>query len=61
MDILQNKGTRPQEDVVCANAGMAIATYIDLSPVEGFKLAKESLTSGKAFEAFNKLQNISKE
>ena len=61
MDILQNKGTRSQEDVVCANAGMAIATFLDLSPVEGFKLAKESLMSGKAFEAFNKLQNISKE
>jgi len=43
------------------NAGMAIATALDLSPTEGFKLAKESLTSGKAFEAFNKLQNISKE
>ena len=61
MDILQNKGTRSQEDVVCANAGMVIATVLDLSPFEGFKLAKESLTSGKAFEAFNKLQNISKE
>ena len=61
IDVLQNKGTRSQEDVVCANAGMAIATALDLSPIEGFKLAKESLVSGKAFEAFNKLQNISKE
>ena len=61
IDVLQNKGTKSQEDVVCANAGMAIATALDLSPTEGFKLAKESLTSGKAFEAFNKLQNISKE
>ena len=53
MDILQNDCTRSQEDVVCANAGMAIATALDLSPVEGFKLAKESLKSGKAFETKN--------
>ena len=40
---------------------MAIATALDVSPIEGFKLAKESMISGKAFEAFYKLQNISKE
>ena len=60
MDIIQNKGTQAQQDVVCANAGMAIATALNLSPTEGFEKAKESLLSGKALNALNKLQNLSK-
>ena len=60
MNVIQNKGTQAQQEVVCANAGMAIATALDLSPIEGFEKAKESLLSGKAFEALTKLQNLSK-
>lgn len=60
MNVIQNKGTQAQQDVVCANAGMAIATALDLSPIEGFEKAKESLLSGKAFETLTKLQNLSK-
>ena len=60
MDVIQNKGTEAQTHVVCANAGMAIATALNLSPIEGFEKAKESLLSGKAFEALSKLQNLSK-
>ena len=60
MNVIQNKGTSAQQEVVCANAGMAIATALDLSPIEGFEKAKESLLSGKAFEALTKLQNLSK-
>jgi anthranilate phosphoribosyltransferase len=60
MNVIQNKGTTAQQEVVCANAGMAIATALDLSPIESFEKAKESLLSGKAFEALTKLQNLSK-
>ena len=60
MNVIQNKGTQAQQEVVCANAGMAIATALDFSPIEGFEKAKESLLSGKAFEALTQLQNLSK-
>ena len=60
MDVLQNRGTQAQQNVVCANAGMALATAENLSPLEGFEKAKASLLSGKALEAFNILQNLSK-
>ncbi|MCX2679693.1 anthranilate phosphoribosyltransferase [Galbibacter sp. EGI 63066] len=59
MDILSGKGTEAQINVVCANAGMAIATVKDLSPKEGFETAKESLLSGKGLGAFQKLQGLS--
>ena len=60
MNVIQNKGTQAQQEVVCANAGMAISTALDLSPIESFEKAKESLLSGKAFEALTQLQNLSK-
>ena len=60
MEVIQNKGTEAQTNVVCANAGMAIATALNLSPIEGFEKAKESLQSGKALTALTSLQNISK-
>ena len=60
MNVIQNQGTQAQEQVVCANAGMAIATALQLSPIEGFEKAKESLASGKALEALKQLQNLSK-
>ncbi len=60
MNVIQNKGTEAQNNVVCANAGMAIATALALSPIEGFEKAKESLQSGKALTALTNLQNLSK-
>ena len=60
MEVLQNKGTQAQQNVVCANAGMALATALNLSPIEGFEKAKESLVSGAALKAFTELQNLSK-
>jgi len=57
--ILKGKGTEAQSHVVCANAGMAIATSRNLSPQDGFQAAKESLDSGKAFESFKKLKELS--
>ncbi len=58
MDVLQGKGTEPQNHVVCANAGIAIATVRDLSPKEGFEIARESLLSGAGLKTFKKLQEI---
>ncbi|WP_420321880.1 anthranilate phosphoribosyltransferase [Flagellimonas sp.] len=60
MYILQGKGTEAQNNVVCANAGVAIATVNDISPREGFEKAKESLLSGKGLIALKKLQELSK-
>ena len=59
-DIISGKGTEAQNNVVCANAGMAIATVTKCTPLEGFQLAKESLLSGKGLKALNKLQELSK-
>ena len=60
LNIISGKGTEAQNNVVCANAGMAIATVNNCSPIEGFELAKESLMSGKASEKLKKLQELSK-
>ncbi|WP_010228748.1 anthranilate phosphoribosyltransferase [Gillisia marina] len=59
VDILEGKGTISQNNVVCANAGMAIATSTGCTPKEGFTKAQESLNSGKAFKALKKLQELS--
>ncbi|MCF4102463.1 anthranilate phosphoribosyltransferase [Gillisia sp. M10.2A] len=59
-DVLEGKGSTAQNNVVCANAGMAIATASGISPKEGFETAKESLQSGKALAALKKLQELSR-
>jgi anthranilate phosphoribosyltransferase len=59
LDVLQGHGTQAQNHVVCANAGVAIATVKNLNPKEGFELAKESLLSGKGLKALKKLQELS--
>ncbi|QBA63535.1 anthranilate phosphoribosyltransferase [Muriicola soli] len=59
MDILQGKGTEAQNKVVCANAGIAIATVKDLSPAEGYEIARESLMSGAGLNALRTLQEMS--
>lgn len=60
MDIISGKGNEAQNNVVCANAGIAIATVTKCTPLEGFELAKESLLSGKGLLSLNKLQDLSK-
>ena len=60
MNILSGQGTEAQNNVVCANAAMAIATVTKCSPLEGFELAKESLLSGKGLASLNKLQELSR-
>ncbi|MBT8183544.1 MAG: anthranilate phosphoribosyltransferase [Eudoraea sp.] len=59
IDILQGKGSEPQNNVVCANAGVAIATVDGVSPKEGFEKAREALLSGKGLMALKKLQKLS--
>jgi len=58
--VINGKGTEPQNNVVCANAGLAIATSKQISHIEGFELAKESLLSGKAKQSLDKLIELSK-
>lgn len=57
--ILNGQGTEAQNNVVCANAAMAIATVNNSSVEDSFALAKESLLSGKAKTKFEKLVEIS--
>ena len=59
MNVIQNKGTEAQQNVVCANAGMAISTALGLEPIDGFIRAKESLQSGNALESLKVLQKLS--
>jgi anthranilate phosphoribosyltransferase len=59
LNIISGKGTEAQNNVVCANAGIAIATVTGCSPLQGFEQAKESLFSGKGLEALKKLQELS--
>ena len=59
MNVIENKGTQAQQNVICANAGMAIATALNIRPIEGFEKAKESLLSGKALRALTTLQKLS--
>lgn len=58
MDILQGKGSLAQNNVVCANAGIAIATVRECSPREGFEIALDSLMSGKGLNALKNLQQV---
>lgn len=60
IDIISGKGTEAQNNVVCANAGLAIATTKQISHQEGYEVAKESLFSGKAKTSLNKLIELSK-
>jgi anthranilate phosphoribosyltransferase len=60
MDVIQGKGTEQQNNVVCANAGLAIATTNQIEHKLGFELAKESLLSGKGLKALQTIQELSK-
>ena len=59
-NILNGAGTEAQNNVVCANAGLAISTVQKCSIAEGFLKAQESLMSGKALQALEKLQSLSR-
>lgn len=59
MSILEGQGTEAQNNVVSANAGVAIATVEGLTPKEGFEKAKESLLSGSGLKTLRKVQELS--
>ncbi|VAV86359.1 Anthranilate phosphoribosyltransferase [hydrothermal vent metagenome] len=60
MTVISGNGTEAQNNVVCANAGLAIATSKQMEHIKGFELAKESLLSGKAKQSLDKLIELSK-
>ena len=60
MKVINGEGTEAQNNVVCANAGLAIATARQTSHKEGFEAARESLLSGKALNTLQTLQQLSK-
>lgn len=58
MNILEGKGTKAQNSVVIANAGMALYCADQKNGViHAVAKAKETLESGKALESFKKLLN----
>ena len=59
-DVISGKGSVEQNNVVCANAAVAIQTVEKSNYEEALAKAQESLISGKAFEKLNKLIELSK-
>ena len=59
LNVVNGNGTEAQNNVVCANAGLAIATSKQIEHKKGFELAKESLMSGKGLNALQTLQELS--
>jgi anthranilate phosphoribosyltransferase len=58
--VLDGKGTEAQNNVVCANAALAISTVKSTSTNDSFQMAKVSLMSGKAKQSFKTLVELSK-
>lgn len=60
LSVLKNESTKARQDVVTANAGMAIhCIHPDKSILDCIEEARESIVSGKAFEVFNQLVHSS--
>ena len=59
VNILNGNGTEEQNNVVCANASVAISTVNQIELIDAFQIAKESLLSSRANMAFKKLQQLS--
>lgn len=57
MNILHGKGTSEQNNVVIANAALAISIYFDKNIDESVAIAKESLLGLKALSSLKKLTN----
>ncbi|MEZ0004758.1 anthranilate phosphoribosyltransferase [Flavobacterium sp. 28YEA47A] len=60
LDIISGQGTEAQNQVVCANAAVAIATVNGDSFLEAYGKAEYSLKSGKSLEKLKKLQQLSR-
>lgn len=54
LNVLSQKGTKAQTDVVIANAGLALATAQKTTLAEGVAAAQESMQSGRALQAFKR-------
>ena len=60
MNVLNGKGSTEQENVVCANASMAISLSKKVTIIEAFEIAKESIKSKAALKCFEKLTELMK-
>ena len=60
MNVLDGKGSIEQENVVCANASMAISLSKKITIIEAFEIAKESIKSKAALKCFEKLIELMK-
>jgi len=60
VDILQNKGTQAQTNVVLANAAAAIQVFENKPLTDCVEIARESILSGKAYAALKKAIKLSK-
>lgn len=58
LSILKGKGTEAQNNVVLANAALAISIYEDNSYPAALSMAKQSLFEGKALASLNALKSI---
>lgn len=58
--IISGKGTEAQNNVVAANAGIAISMVKNIPVKDGFELAKENLLNGNAEKSLNKLIELSR-
>jgi len=57
--ILRGEGTKAQNEVVLANAALAIQTYKKIEIMEAIEKAKDSLFGLKALQSFNALKRLS--
>lgn len=55
VNVLSGKGTKPQHDVVSANAGVAISVAKDITVRQGVEEALELVNSGAGIEVLNNL------
>jgi anthranilate phosphoribosyltransferase len=61
LDVLEGKGTRPQQDAVIVNAAFALQTlHPEYSLEDAVGRSRESLESGNALKAFKKLMELQK-
>jgi len=57
--VIGGEGSEAQQNVVCANAAMAIATAKNITPLEAFQQALEALKSGRAQASLKTLIELS--
>lgn len=57
-NILKGEGTKPQNEVVIANAAMAIQCGKGVSTDDALGMARESLESGKALKTFKRILEL---